>query len=1207
MRILIPGLKAWPYHHAVEHFLGEALRAAGHEVLFLGCHAGMGACECVDRAVFQASGGHAAFCAGCLRRQGGVHQRAGFRELTLVMDEVWESRTTRHLEGLDAAALLELPVLGHPLGQLAGPSLRRWARSGRPLESLIPLPVLRDHARLALRMAAQLPALLRREGVDMLLLLNGLFLAERVLSEAGRALGLRVVNYERGHARNTFVISDGAPACFLDLPSSVPPAPEVDDLADRYLEGRAHNRDASTRFGTGVTASARVARDRPLLLALANVCWDSAVCSRPDAFGGYLAWLEAVLREAARRPEVDVVLRVHPGEAKLTHDPTLDRTEAWLAERTLPANLRVVGAEDPESTYALMDQARAGVVYSTSAGLELAMRGVPVVVCGPVHYAGKGFTLDLATADDLPALLDQALATEADPTRAQAARRHAGRLFLDGPTPFPWVDEVEYGRPQRVAAPVTAATLARDPLLSRLVGFLAGGQARPHSLRDLLEDPALCPLPFHFGSRSGVPTLRLAVLIPAHGRPDALRCTLEAWLAQEWDGPRPRILVVDDGSHPPLEEALRDGKDPDGALAAGVEWLRLDVNGGPARARNRGLNHLLETDPGLDRILLTGDDMIPEPGFLARLAGEHAAWNDGRVALLARVDWDMRWGLNRVMRLVERNGLQFAFPSLPARAWLPATHCYTSALALPVPFLRATGLRFSEDFPHAAWEDVEFGARALERGMVLAYDAALRVRHDHPTDYASFALRQRKAGECSRVFRALRPRDHAAICGAPPADPPDRLVIRRLEAALEELSKLDLHPLEVLPGPDGKPHLAAWLDREQDRLLETLFQLHSQAGWFARPELPAGDGEDGLLSVLIPVYHQPELTAACLDALAANTRGPWEAMVVDNGSDEATRAVLKDRPGVRVLRNERNLGFARATNQAAAAARGALLCLLNNDTEVQPGWDLALRDELARPATGIVGLRLLYPDGTIQHAGLVFGPDHLPWHVYRGFPEQAPEVVRRRSLQAVTGACLGIPRRVWREVGGLDENYINCYEDIDLCLKVRRRGLEVVYRPDGVVVHHEGRSEGRGDHVRHSWLVLQDAWKGRLPHDEDEILAPDGWEAVRAPGSLTLRRRACGAGRAEELRVQAEGLFQQGRVEDARALLEGALAENGRLDRPAAVRRALLELELRVGNLQAARRWAGEVRPTVRQVRELERQSRVLQERMEMLGLGEAR
>jgi GT2 family glycosyltransferase len=1211
VKTLIPGLKRWPYHHEVEHLLAEALQAAGHPVVFMGCsQGGMSACECVDRAIHERHGGHAAFCAGCHPAQGGVHGRAGFREVPMPFDEAVEGGIRLLLEGLDAAALLALPTSsGHSLREVMGPSLMRWARSGRPSEERVPLAVLRGHAAQVLRMEALLPELLRREGIEQVLVLNGLFLAERAIAACARAAGLRVVTYERGHARNTLLFSTGAPACFLEIGADGEGAGAgcPDPLLDAYLAGRASNRDAATRFGTGHGSVADILQgdQRPLVAVLTNVCWDSAVSARGSGFGGYLDWLEAVLALAAGRPELSFVLRVHPGETRLERDPTLDRTEDWLAERARPDNLLVLGADHPASTATLVERAAATLVYVTSAGLEAACAGAAVITCGEVHYAGKGFTLDCAEPARLGDLLDEALARPRDEARAALARTYAGRLFLDTPTPFPWVDEVEYGRPQRVTAPVTPELLARDPLLRRLVDYLTGAALRPHSLRDLLERPALCPLPFHFGSRPASPT-QVGVLITAHERPAVLGRALAAWADQDLPHDRFHLLVVDDGSEPRLEEPVRE------ALAAirrdgtrlEVELLRLDTKGGPARARNAGIEHFLaqEQVPGL--VLITGDDMLPEPGVLSRLTAEHAAWGDGRVALLGRVDWDDSRGSTRVMRLVARNGMQFGFHGLPARCRLPAQYFYTSSLALPTDFLRRTGLRFAEDFPHAAWEDVEFGVRCREQGLVLAYDAGMRFRHDHPVDYASFARRQRKAGASSRVFQRRSPREHEAICGKPPAEPPDRLLMRGLEAALQELAKLELGPLRILPAPGGGD-LAGQLDREQDRLLETLFRLHSDAGWFSAAPLPEGPGEEGLLSVLIPVLNQMELTRACLEALRRNTAGPVEIVVVDNGSTDGSGELLAA-AGVTVLRQERNLGFARATNLAAAACRGSLLVLLNNDTEVQPGWDLVLRDELGRPRTGAVGLRLLYPDGTVQHAGLVFGADGLPWHVYRGFPADAPEVNRRRTFQALTGACLGLRRDAWREVGGLDENFVNCYEDIDLCLRLRERGYELIYRPDGVVVHHEGRSAGRNERVAHSWQVLRERWEGRLPWDEVNLLAEDGWQAVREQGGLRLRRIAAPAPRlAADLTTRAEALMAGGDVSAARDLLEEALSRGG-VDRPEDVRQALLELELRVGNLAGARRWAEQCQPRPEQQARLSQLRHDLRRRLEDNGLSAA-
>jgi GT2 family glycosyltransferase len=1172
MRLLIPGLKHWPIHHAWEHLVAEALRAAGHEVLFLGCSPGVQeACECVDRAVHARAGGHAPFCAGCSRQQCGVHRQAGFAELRLETDPAVEAAVAARLAGLDSVELLALDCGGVPLGDILTPSLMRWSRSGRSVAHTVPPAVLHEHARTALRLERQLPPLLEREGIGGVFLLNGLFLAERVIADCARRAGLRVVNYERGHVRNTFVLSDGAPACFLGLEGLPLAQPAADGLLDAYLEGRAENRDASTRFGTGREPGEFGVPGRPLAAIFSNVCWDSSVSTRPSGFGGYLDWLAAVLELAAARPQVDFILRIHPGEATLEHDPTLDRTSDWLAGRGLPANLRILAPEDPASSYALMEAAAAGIVFVTSAGLEMACLGKPVIVCAAAHYAGQGFTLEAASPEDLSAALDTALAEDApDSSRREAARAYADRLFFDAPLPFPWVDEVEYGRPQRLAAPVTAADLAGDALLRSLVEYIVGERPRPISLRQLLAEPSLCPLPFRFASRPGVGEERLGVILPACGRPEALRRALAAWERQDLQPGRIGLLIVDDGSQPPLAEQLGEaGQRP------WIRWLRLPENGGPARARNRGIEAFLADGNPPQALLFTGDDIEPEETFASGLLRERRAWADARVAILGRADWPEDEPQTRTMRLVQRNGMQFGYAGLPRRAMLPAPYFYTCAVAVDTGWLAASGLRFDEGFPYAAWEDTEFAVRAMAQGLLLAYDADLRVRHRHPMDYASFARRQRRAGASARVFQRRHPVEHRRICGEAPAAPPDRHLLARLEQALQELSKLDLRALQGLPGQGGD--LAAQLDAEQDRLLESLFRLHAEAGWFERPVLELGEGQAGLLSVLIPVHDGWELTEACLRALHEHTAGPWEAVICDNGSRDGTARRLAHWPGVRVLRQKANLGFARGTNLAAAASRGQWLVLLNNDTEVRSGWDLPLREELAEPTVGAVGLRLLYPDGTIQHAGLAFGPDGLPWHLYRGFPGEAPEAGRRREFAALTGACLALRREVYEVFNGLDENFLNCYEDVDLCLRLREAGLSVVYRPDGVVIHHEGRTAGRRDGVEHSWRTLLERWADRLPCDEERLLAEDGWQARREAGGLRLvplpSRRPAG-----EVLAAGRRLREQGRVPELRALLEDALT-----GRPAgsAARRSLLrelfDLELATGNLPALERLESEL------------------------------
>jgi GT2 family glycosyltransferase len=201
-------------------------------------------------------------------------------------------------------------------------------------------------------------------------------------------------------------------------------------------------------------------------------------------------------------------------------------------------------------------------------------------------------------------------------------------------------------------------------------------------------------------------------------------------------------------------------------------------------------------------------------------------------------------------------------------------------------------------------------------------------------------------------------------------------------------------------------------------------------------------------SIVMPVFNREDLTQQCLATLLPTLEGAGtgEVIVVDNGSGPATSAVLAQFPWVRVIRNEKNLGFAAACNQGARAAAGRVICHLNNDIVAQPRW---LANMLARlePDVGIVGARLFFPDGRIQHAGVAiypvrFGTEGIgPHHLYWGWTSDTAASQEPTDFQIVTGACLLTPRELFLELGGFDEIFWNGYEDVDYCLRVRERGL----------------------------------------------------------------------------------------------------------------------------------------------------------------------
>ncbi len=245
-------------------------------------------------------------------------------------------------------------------------------------------------------------------------------------------------------------------------------------------------------------------------------------------------------------------------------------------------------------------------------------------------------------------------------------------------------------------------------------------------------------------------------------------------------------------------------------------------------------------------------------------------------------------------------------------------------------------------------------------------------------------------------------------------------------------------------------------------------------------------------SIIIPVFNKADLTKRCLDTLPAtiSDAGTGEVIVVDNASSDHTARVLAAYPWIKVIRNEKNLGFAGANNQAARVARGRFLVLLNNDTEPWPGWLASMLRIVREGNVGAVGARLLYPDKTCQHGGVVvmgnpFGrQDAQPFHHNLQVPFSDEDVRRTRDLQIVTGACLVTPRALYEELGGLDEGYWNGFEDVDYCLKVGAKGLRVVYDGDAVLYHFESQS-GIQRFRKSAWNteLLERRWRGTFRMD----------------------------------------------------------------------------------------------------------------------------
>ncbi len=254
------------------------------------------------------------------------------------------------------------------------------------------------------------------------------------------------------------------------------------------------------------------------------------------------------------------------------------------------------------------------------------------------------------------------------------------------------------------------------------------------------------------------------------------------------------------------------------------------------------------------------------------------------------------------------------------------------------------------------------------------------------------------------------------------------------------------------------------------------------------------------VSIVIPTFNKVELTVQCLETLRA-TAPEAETIVVDNASTDGTPAFLAaehEAGRIVAILNPENRFFGPASNQGAVAATRELVLFLNNDTVPRPGFLEAMVECLdSDPAVGAVGSRLLYPDGRVQHAGMRFDSEGRPFHPWRLAAADDPAVLVDRDCPSVTGACLLLPRALYFEIGGFDEDYVMYVEDVDLCLRVWAAGRRVRYCAHSVVEHLESASTDdlarRDALVVAGWSRLHERWGGAWP---EAVVALPGWPAI---------------------------------------------------------------------------------------------------------------
>jgi GT2 family glycosyltransferase len=252
------------------------------------------------------------------------------------------------------------------------------------------------------------------------------------------------------------------------------------------------------------------------------------------------------------------------------------------------------------------------------------------------------------------------------------------------------------------------------------------------------------------------------------------------------------------------------------------------------------------------------------------------------------------------------------------------------------------------------------------------------------------------------------------------------------------------------------------------------------------------------VSIIIPTRDRADLLGACIDSIAArSTYADYEIIVVDNGSEQEATHSLFERlraKGVSVLPDASPFNFSRLNNLGVAQAKGSFICLMNNDIEIiTPDWLEEMVSFAARDGVGAVGARLWYPDGALQHGGVILGADGVARHAHqflrKGQAGYFGRGVLHQAFSAVTAACLVVRTDAYRAVGGLDEALPVAFNDVDFCLRLQRTGLRNLWTPYAQMIHHESASRGedlspsKRARLLEEARLMEDRWKDVIARD----------------------------------------------------------------------------------------------------------------------------
>jgi len=473
------------------------------------------------------------------------------------------------------------------------------------------------------------------------------------------------------------------------------------------------------------------------------------------------------------------------------------------------------------------------------------------------------------------------------------------------------------------------------------------------------------------------------------------------------------------------------------------------------------------------------ENYIPLGSFLVRR--EAAAGLSFDETLSCLEDWDFLLRIAEKGDFVFENKLVHIYRLQPSSFGAGESALYEKEKNWLKIYSRLEG-KFSPETLYKLWEEIKDELLQLEHQTHLWQAHFLRLQQNYNLLLIDFKKKSQEISQLVEKIESLE-REVSRLEG--------ELAERELRLALiydslgwQILSRYRSFKEKVFPQKSKRRRIYDLFLKGAKVLLLQGPRAFWQKGWrylatrslpssLPRPELPSRKihpeeiklprVENPRVSIIIPVFNQISLTLKTLASLVSHTPPCYEAIVVDDASTDATPELLSRLKHLRYFRQEENRGFLDTANHGASLAKGEFLVFLNNDTLLTPGWLEALLAPFEdNEKVGIVGAKLLYPDGRLQEAGGIIFRDASGWNYGRLEDPSAPEFNFRREVDYCSGACLAIRRGLFEKLGGFDPLFRPAYyEDTDLAFKVRQAGFLVVYQPRAQIFHLEGATCGR--------------------------------------------------------------------------------------------------------------------------------------------------